>query len=66
MNKKDNKCFQYAVPVALNHEEIKKNSERIAKIKPLLNKYGWEEINFSLEKDDGKKIEKDTVLSSPE
>ena len=66
MNKKDNKCFQYAVPVALNHEEIKKYSERIAKIKPLLNKYGWEEINFSLEKDDGKKIEKDTVLSSPE
>ena len=24
INKKDNKCFQYAVTVALNHEEIKK------------------------------------------
>ena len=23
-NKKDNKCFQYAVTIALNHEEIKK------------------------------------------
>ena len=26
-NKKDNKCFQYAVTVALNHEEIGKDSE---------------------------------------
>ena len=24
INKKDNKCFQYAVTVVLNHEEIKK------------------------------------------
>ena len=24
INKKDSKCFQYAVTVALNHEEIKK------------------------------------------
>ena len=23
INKKDNKCFQYAITVALNHEEIK-------------------------------------------
>ena len=26
MNKKDNKCFQYTVTVALNHEKIEKNS----------------------------------------
>ena len=26
INKKDNKCFQYAVTVALNHEEIVKKS----------------------------------------
>ena len=24
INKKDNKCFQYAVPIALNYQEIKK------------------------------------------
>ena len=24
MNKKDNKCFQYAVTIALNYQEIKK------------------------------------------
>ena len=27
INKKGNKCFLYAVAVALNHEEIGKNSE---------------------------------------
>ena len=26
INKKDNKCFQYAVAVTLNHEEIKKEN----------------------------------------
>ena len=33
--KKDNKCFQYAVTVALNDEEIGKNLERISKNKLL-------------------------------
>ena len=28
INKKDNKCFLYAVTVALNHEEIKKKSAK--------------------------------------
>ena len=34
INKRDNKCFQYAATVALNHEKIGKNSERITKTKP--------------------------------
>ena len=29
INKKDNKCSQYVVTVALNYEEIRKNPERI-------------------------------------
>ena len=29
INKKDNKCSQYVVTVALNYEEIGKNPERI-------------------------------------
>ena len=29
ITKKDNKCFQYAVTVAWNHEEIKKDPQRI-------------------------------------
>ena len=36
INRKDNKCFQYAITVALNHEEIKNHFQRITKIK-LLN-----------------------------
>ena len=46
MNKKDNKCFQYAVTVTLNYEEIKKDLQRITNIKPFINKYNWEGINF--------------------
>ena len=32
INKKDNKCFQQVVTVALNHEEIKNDPQRISKI----------------------------------
>ena len=39
INKEDNKCFQYAATVALNHEEIKKDLQRISKSKPFINKY---------------------------
>ena len=42
INKRDNKCFQYAVTVALNYEII----QRITKIKPFINKYNWERIYF--------------------
>ena len=35
ISKNDNKCLQYAVTIALNYEEIKKDSQRISKIKPL-------------------------------
>ena len=30
----------------LDHVEIKKDPQRIAKIKPLLNEYNWEGIHF--------------------
>ena len=39
INRKDNKCFQYAVTVALNHKEAKKDPQRILKIKQFVNKY---------------------------
>ena len=46
INKKD-KCFQYAVRLALIYEEIKKDPQRITKIKPFINKYNWKGINNS-------------------
>ena len=30
----DDKCFQYTLTVVLNHEKIKKDPQRITKIKP--------------------------------
>ena len=52
INRKDNKCFQYTVTVtvALNHEEIKKDLQRIKEIKPFINKCNWERINFHQKK----------------
>ena len=31
---------------SLNYEEIKKDSQRITKIKPFINKHNWEGIDF--------------------
>ena len=42
----DDKCFQYAVTLALNLDKIKKDPQRISKIKPFIEKYNWEDIDF--------------------
>ena len=50
INKNDNKCFQYAATLALNHKETGKDSERIKKIKPFIDQIGkiiWHPTNFS-------------------
>ena len=47
--------------VALNQEEMGKSPERITKIKPFINKYKKEGINFPSEKDDWKEFEKNNV-----
>ena len=55
VKKKGNRCFQFAVTVALNHEEIKKDPQRITKFKPFM-KYSLEGKNFlGRKKDDQKK-----------
>ena len=40
---------------------MEKHSERITKIKPLINKYNCEEINVPSEKDDLKKMERNNL-----
>ena len=47
--------------MALNHEEIKKDPQRITKIKPFINKYNWEGMNFPSAKDDLRKFQKIVV-----
>ena len=41
---KDNKCFQYSITVALNHQNIENHPERISNIKPFIDQYNWEGI----------------------
>ena len=38
-NKKDDRCFQYALTVALKHKQSKSNPKRISKIKPFIDQY---------------------------
>ena len=42
----DDNCFQYALTVALNQNQIKSNPERISKIKPFIDHYNWKERDF--------------------
>ena len=55
---KDNKCFQYSITVALNHQNIENHPERISNIKPFINQYNWEGINFPAGIKDWKKFER--------
>ena len=54
---KDGKCFQYALTVALNYQQIKDHPELISNIKPFTDKYNWKVIDFSSHSKDRKKFE---------
>ena len=67
----DDKCFQYAITVALNNEQIrnyaitvalnneqiKNYPERISKINLFIDQYNWKEIDFPSHKKDWKMLE---------
>ena len=40
----DDNCFQYPLTVTLNYQSVKKDPQRISKIKPFIDQYNWEEI----------------------
>ena len=52
----DGKCFQYAVTLALNLDKIKKDPQRVSKIKPFLAKYNWEDVDFPSTSKDWKNL----------
>ena len=54
---KDYKCFQYAVTVALNHDKINNDPQRVSKIKPFINQYNWNDIDLPSTGKDWKKFE---------
>ena len=45
---KDDKMFSICIckTVALNYREIEMNPERVSNIKPLINEYKWNGINY--------------------
>ena len=53
----DDKCFQYAVTLALNLNRIDNHPERISKIKPFIDQYNWKDIDFLAMIQDWKKFE---------
>ena len=59
INPKNNgdKCFQYPVTLALNLDKIKKDPQRVSKIKPFIEKYNWKDIDFPSTSKDWKKFE---------
>ena len=53
----DHKCFQYAVTLALNLDNIDNHPERISKIKRFINQYNWKDIDFPPTNKDWRKFE---------
>ena len=53
----DYKCFQYAVTVALKHDKINKEPQRVPKIKPFIDQYNWNDIDFPSTSKHWKKFE---------
>ena len=53
----DGKCFQYAVILALNFDNINKHPQRISKIKPFIDQYNWKDIDFPPTNKDWRKLE---------
>ena len=53
----DDICFQYAVTLALNLDNIEKNPQRISKIKPFIDQYNWKDIDFPPTNKDWRKLE---------
>ena len=55
--KRHDNCFQYAITVALSHQNIGRNLQRILEIKSFFNQYNWKEIHFPSHEKDWKKFE---------
>ena len=59
INPKNNyhKCFQCAVTLALNLDNMNKHPQRISKIKPFMDQYNWKDIDFPSTSKDWRKLE---------
>ena len=62
---KDDKCFQYAVTVALNSGEIESHPERISKFERFLNKPNYKGTNYPLNVVSRRAFEKNNTTNPP-
>ena len=53
----DNKYFQHGTTLALNFNKIDRNLQRISRIKPFIDNYHWNDINFPATKKDWNRFE---------
>ena len=53
----EDNCFQIALNDSLDYQRIKKDQQRISKLKPYINQYNWNNIKFPLDKEDWKKFQ---------
>ena len=54
---KDNECFKHPITAALNHEKIRNHPEKICNLKPFIDQYKWNGIEFPSHSKDRKKFE---------
>ena len=60
----NNKCFKYAITVALNHEKIRTNPQGISRINPFIDTFNWKDIKFPSQSNDWKKFERNNKTTA--
>ena len=45
-NTEDDSWFQYSIVAALNHQKISNHSEKTSNLKPFINNYNWNDLEF--------------------
>ena len=53
----EDNCFQNALNDSLDYQKIKKDLQRISKLKSYINQYNWKDIKFPSDRKDWKKFE---------
>ena len=53
----EDNCFQNALNDSIDYQRIKKDPQRISKLKSYINKYNWKDIKFPSNKKDWKNFE---------
>ena len=56
-NTKNDMCFQYAITAGLNHRNIDHHPEKISKLRPFINNYNWNDIEYPSHSKDWRKFE---------